>query len=244
MLPRSRPCRATECKRACGRATPSNCPTLIVMPRRARRRRRGDRSSWSNPLEFAARVPPRVDSPNLAKLQPDCRNNDGAPEIPNAAFQAWLGGGKLMYAKLLSVLSVHFLMRPTRHILLYDEEPNASPEWSCACRVAKCVPTALQTNAYGRPIDASMDTTDRFASDKRGRCGSTQLDLLRIDTLLESGGGAFLDLDVLVLQRLDAWRTACGEAVSFEIQTHTCLVFTFVAACGETLAAGCDGPGS
>ena len=181
------------------------------MPRRAKRRRRGDRSTWSNPLEFAARVPPHVNEPlDTARLL-SCRNNNGAPEIPNHVFQAWLGGGKLMYAKLLSVLSVHFLLRPARHIILYDEEPNESPEWRCACRVAKCLPTALRT-----PIDASVDMTDRFASDKRGRCGSTLLDLLRIDTLLEDGGGAFFDLDVVVLQRMHAWRARCaGHAATF-----------------------------
>ena len=67
---------------------------------------------------------------------------DSAP-IPNVAFQAWLGGGKLMFAKLLSVLSVHFLMKPDRHLLFYDEEPRDADEWRCACQLATCVPISL-----------------------------------------------------------------------------------------------------
>ena len=48
-----------------------------------------------------------------------------------------------MYAKLLSVFSVHFVLRPERHVLLYDRLPADSkgqvwPEWQCACIVAEC----------------------------------------------------------------------------------------------------------
>ena len=112
-----------------------------------------------------------------------------------------------MYAKLLSVLSVHYILRPASHMILFDEEPPDTPEWQCACRLATCMPTSLKTHEFGRAIVSEVDATDRFASDKRGRCGNTQLDLLRIDTLLERGGGAFLDLDVFILRnRLDRCR--------------------------------------
>ena len=43
-----------------------------------------------------------------------------------------LGGGKLMFAKLLSLLSVRAMLRPERHFLHYEEEPNDALEWRCA----------------------------------------------------------------------------------------------------------------
>ena len=69
----------------------------------------------------------------------------------------------------------------------------------------------LRTHIHGTALDVAPDDTDRFASDRLGRCANAQLDLLRIETLLKHGG-AFFDLDVYVLDnaKLHAWRT-CGK---------------------------------
>lgn len=97
------------------------------MPRRTRRR--GNRVGWSNPLEFSSRPPATIDqAPDIKGLvQPSCGHaprDSNATFIPNVVYQAWLGGGKLMFAKLLSVLSIHYIMKPQRHTIFYDEEPN------------------------------------------------------------------------------------------------------------------------
>ena len=119
---------------------PQPVPADATMPRRRvreRRRRQGDRSKWSNPLEFAERVPPVVREVLSPLSVPSC-GASGAPAVPNVVHQAWFGGGKLMFAKLLSVLSVRYLLRPHSHLLHYDEEPNDALEWRCACRLATC----------------------------------------------------------------------------------------------------------
>ena len=120
-----------------------------------------------------------------------------------------------MFAKLLSILSVHYVMTPERHYILYDEEPRANLDWQCACLLATCVPVTLRSEIFGHTLDAAVDEKDRYASDKRNRCANSQLDLLRLETLMNDAGGFFLDLDVYVLKSLDEWRTRCGghEAV-------------------------------
>ena len=94
---------------------PQPVPADATMPRRRvreRRRRQGDRSKWSNPLEFAERVPPVVREVLSPLSVPSCgASASGAPAVPNVVHQAWFGGGKLMFAKLLSVLSVRYLLR-------------------------------------------------------------------------------------------------------------------------------------
>ena len=158
------------------------------MPRRLRRqerrRRQGDRSLWSNPLEFVERVPPFVRDV-LAPLDvPSCSSASGGSEaVPNVVHQAWLGGGKLMFAKFLSVLSLRYLLRPHRHLLHYDEPPSDALEWQCACRLATCVQVTPRTRAFGRPLEHATAAADRYASDRAGKCGSAVLDLFRIDTL-------------------------------------------------------------
>ena len=120
--------------------------SAVTMPRRRvreRRRRRqgdhGDRSQRSNPLEFAERIPP-VEREVLSPLSaPSCSASAGGAPVPNVVHQAWFGGGKLMFAKLLSVLSVRYVLRPQSHLLHYDEQPNDALEWQCACRLATCV---------------------------------------------------------------------------------------------------------
>ena len=120
-----------------------------------------------------------------------------------------------MFAKLLSILSVRYVMTPDRHYILYDEEPRANLDWQCACLLATCVPVTLRSEIFGHTLDAAVDEKDRYASDKRNRCANSQLDLLRLETLMNDAGGFFLDLDVYVLKSLDEWRTRCGghEAV-------------------------------
>ena len=120
-----------------------------------------------------------------------------------------------MFAKLLSILSVGYVMKPQRHYILYDEEPRANLDWQCACLLATCVPVTLRSEIFGHTLDAAVDEKDRYASDKRNRCANSQLDLLRLETLMNDAGGFFLDLDVYVLKSLDEWRTRCGghEAV-------------------------------
>ena len=181
---------------------PQPVPADATMPRRRvreRRRRQGDRSKWSNPLEFAERVPPVVREVLSPLSVPSC-GASGAPAVPNVVHQAWFGGGKLMFAKLLSVLSVRYLLRPHSHLLHYDEEPNDALEWRCACRLATCVQATPRTRALGRTLEHATAAADRYASDRTGKCGSATLDLFRIDTLLPRG--AFLDLTLTLTQNL------------------------------------------
>lgn len=165
--------------------------------RRLRRRRQGDRSKWSNPLEFVERVPAVVDELMAPLDRPSCSDgaataaqiSAGAAQVtPNVVHQVWLGGGKLMFAKLLSVLSVRAMLRPERHFLHYDEEPNDALEWRCACRVATCVQTEPRTRVFGRPLEHAVASEDRYASDRTKKCGSSVLDLMRIDLLRHEGG--------------------------------------------------------
>ena len=114
------------------------------MPRRRVRERRrrndhGHRSQRSNPLEFAERVPPVVRELLSPLSAPSCGASSGGAPVPNLVHQAWFGGGKLMFAKLLSVLSVRYVLRPQSHVLHYDEQPNDALEWQCVCRLATCV---------------------------------------------------------------------------------------------------------
>ena len=135
-------------------------------------RSQGDRSQWSNPLEFAERLPPitrKVLSPLDA---PSCSRSASGAAVPNVVHQAWFGGGKLMYAKLLSVLSVRYVLRPLRHVLHYDVQPKAALEWQCACRLATCVKANPRTRIFGRPLEHASAAADRYASDRTGKCGS------------------------------------------------------------------------
>lgn len=187
-----------------------------AMPRRRvreRRRRQGDRSKWSNPFELAERVPPVVREVLSPLSTPSCgASAGGAPAVPNVVHQAWFGGGKLMFAKLLSVLSVRYLLRPHSHLLHYDEEPSDALEWRCACRLATCVQATPRTRALGRTLEHATLASDRYASDRTGKCGSATLDLFRIDTLLPKGG-AFLDLDVFALREMAPWRRCAASAI-------------------------------
>ena len=186
-----------------------------TMPRRRVRERRrrqgdhGDRSQRSNPLEFAERVPPVVREVLSPLSTPTCGASAGGAPVPNVVHQAWFGGGKLMFAKLLSVLSVRYVLRPQSHLLHYDEPPHDALEWQCACRLATCVKETPRTRIFGRPLEHDTAAADRYASDRTGRCGSAVLDLSRIDALRPQGG-AFLDLDVFALRDLAPWRR-CGS---------------------------------
>ena len=108
-------------------------------------------------MEFASVPPAFIDEPPPPSTlaSPSC-DDDAARSaaIPNVVYQAWLGGGKLMFAKLLSVLSVHYLMRPERHYILYDEEPRDADEWRCACRLARCRATPSTVRLRPRPFPA------------------------------------------------------------------------------------------
>ena len=180
-----------------------------TMPRRCRRGH-CDRSQRSNPLEFAERVPPVVREVLSPLSTPSCGASAGGAPVPNVVHQAWFGGNKLMFAKLLSVLSVRYVLRPQSHLLHYDEQPTDALEWQCACRLATCVKATPRTRIFGRQLEHDTAAADRWASDRTGKCGSAVLDLARIDALRPQGG-AFLDLDVFALRDLAPWRR-CGSS--------------------------------
>ena len=104
-------------------AAPSAAPSPPSPPPPSMPRRRNrNRSKMSNPLEFADRAPPwAADLPPTIE-RPGCAA--GESSTPNVVHQVWLGGGKLMFAKLVSVLSVRYLLRPEQHFLHYDEPPT------------------------------------------------------------------------------------------------------------------------
>mmetsp|Transcript_28865 Transcript_28865/g.96795 ORF Transcript_28865/g.96795 Transcript_28865/m.96795 type:complete len:269 (-) Transcript_28865:544-1350(-) len=174
--------------------------------------------SKSSPLEFAT-----VDPAELTALPEDAaRCSPGGRPVPSIVHQIWLGGWKMMYAKLLSVMSVHYLLRPERHVLLYDTVPVDGkgvewPEWRCACLLAHCERTTVPLSIAGRGFDDEARVRQtyaklRYASDALGRCANSQLDLLRLETMGKHGG-LVLDLDVVVLRSLDAYRRCASDAV-------------------------------
>jgi hypothetical protein len=116
-----------------------------------------------------------------------------------------------MFAKLMSVLSVHLVLQPEQHFLYYDQVPD-SEEWRCACKLATCREVKLRRRVFGTRIDSEVDARDRYASDRLGRCANAQLDLARLDAL-EPSGGIYLDLDAFVLRPLDTWRHCLPSAV-------------------------------
>jgi hypothetical protein len=180
------------------------------------------RAVKSNPMEFSTHAP----TP-LSKLAADALDKPTCVQrvhrsIPSVVHQIWLGGIKLMYAKLLSVMSVHYVLQPRRQFLWYDVLPRNSkgelePEWRCACLLATCRQISVQASISHTPFDGNeyINRTyeqDRYASDTLRRCANSQLDLLRLE-LLQNYGGFVLDLDVFVLRSLDAWRRCTRDAV-------------------------------
>lgn len=172
--------------------------------RRQLRRKKRDKDA-ANPFEYADKAPSWVS--DVASLATPTCGEGQASQIPNTVTSFWLGGGKLMFAKLLAMLSIHLFVRPEKHVLLYDE-PDSSKEWQCACLLASCQQVSLRQRLNGHDLLAGA--TDRYASDRLGRCANAQLDVLRLDTLLEQGG-VLLDLDVFAMRPLDAWRR-CAPA--------------------------------
>ena len=178
------------------------------------------RAIGSSRLEFASFEPApltlRQDTRSIAGCKP------GGQPLPSVVHQIWLGGWKPMYAKLLSVMSVHFLLQPERHVLLYDVRPTSSkgevwPEWQCACLLAECVQTTVPTTIGTHRFDddprvEKAYNTERYASDTLGRCANSQLDMLRLE-VLQQHGGLVLDIDVFVLRSLDLWRHCAVDAV-------------------------------
>ena len=197
--------------------------------RRQLRRRKKDKDA-ANPFEYADKAPSWV-SDVMPLATPTCAEGQTS-QIPNTVTSFWLGGGKLMFAKLLAMLSVHLFVRPEKHVLLYDE-PDSSKEWQCACLLASCQRVSLRQRLNGH--DLLGGATDRYASDRLGRCGNAQLDVLRLDTLLEQGG-VLLDLDVFALRPLDAWRRCAPAPVVIGAHHHAAAA-TGGAAGGATAAA-------
>ena len=179
-----------------------------VRSKQRRAARAGDGEEHpSNPFEYADRQPEYVRLPLDVRSSCPHRRLD-ATAVPSVVHQAWLGGGKLMFAKLLSILSVRYVLRPEHHYLYYDRADD-SLEWRCACKLAECVQVTLPARLSGGQVLAvASDPSDRYASDRLGRCGNIQLDLLRLDAL-QRRGGIYLDLDSYVLDgKSDQW---CGR---------------------------------
>ena len=181
---------------------------------------KAQRAIESSPLEFASSTP-AIQPARLPGLGGASCAVGGRP-VPPLVHQIWLGGWKPMYAKLLSVMSVHFMLQPERHLLLYDVLPADAkgevwPEWQCACILAECRRTTVPLSIGGHHFDDDSRVEkayrkDRYASDALGRCANAQLDLLRLE-LLQRHGGMVLDLDVFVLRSLASWRRCAADAV-------------------------------
>ena len=75
----------------------------------------------SNRLEFASRAPAAKAA--MDDVAAGCTPDESRPPVPSVVHQLWLGGGKPMYAKLLSVLSIlsmlcvlSMLSEPLHHV--------------------------------------------------------------------------------------------------------------------------------
>ena len=87
----------------------------------------------------------------------------------------WLGGAALRWVQLLSLMSVHYVWSPRRHLLHFAPEPRdaGALEWRCACAFATCVAASPRERIFGQPLLERAHVAD----------------LLRLD-LLENEGGA------------------------------------------------------
>ena len=181
------------------------------MVRRRRRRQRAATPESSNPFEFAERRPAPVE---VIPAAPTCEQTSTCEQsaVPKYVHHLWLGGGKLMFAKLFAILSVRYALKPQRHFIHYDVEPNDAPEWKCACKLATCVQIQVPLSIHGHRIESKVDPSDRYASDRQRRCANALLDVLKFELLLPEGG-MYLDLDVYALGSLDPWRCCAPSAV-------------------------------
>lgn len=130
------------------------------MVRRRRRRQRAATPDSSNPLEFAERRPAPVEAIPAALT---CEQTSTCEQsaVPKYVHHLWLGGGKLMFAKLFAILSVRYALKPQRHFIHYDVEPNDAPEWKCACKLATCVQIRVPLFIHGHRIESKVDPSDR-----------------------------------------------------------------------------------
>lgn len=92
------------------------------------------------------------------------------------------------------MLSVRAVARPTAYHLYYDVSPRPSPQWRCACALARCAQRPSRTHIFGQRLSSAAHRSD----------------LMRLD-LLEEYGGLYLDHDSFVLRPLDGVR--CTNAL-------------------------------
>ena len=92
-------------------------------------------------------------------------------------------------------LAAKFIIRPDAYMLYYDRLPPQSPQWACACAIARCVRRRPSTHVGSQRI--------------RMRHWP---EIMRYDLLLQHGG-IFLDHDSYALTPLDDIRECCaGDA--------------------------------
>ena len=154
------------------------------------------------PISTLVEHPVRADreEAGMKPTKPSCKRK-ATSTVPSVVHQIWLGRKKLRYHRLVSVLSVHFVMRPERHFLYYDEPHSGDTEWECACMLATCVPVS---KVRTKVVDQMNSKSD---------CLEDQVSKTRID-FLHRMGGVYLDLDAYVLQSLERWHQCEAPAVT------------------------------
>jgi hypothetical protein len=124
---------------------------------------------------IAEAVPLSSWAPTCAFAHGSAGDTDGGLPIPSVVHQVWLGGAALRWVQLLSLMSVHYVWSPRRHLLHFAPEPRdaSALEWRCACAFATCVAASPRERIFGQPLLERAHVAD----------------LLRLD-LLENEGGA------------------------------------------------------
>ena len=81
------------------------------------------------------------------------------------------------------MLAIKFILRPARFLLHFDRQPDASPQWKCACSLAECTHTGAPTAVFGRKLTRVQH----------------QSDVLRLE-ILDKQGGLYFDHDAFVVR--------------------------------------------
>lgn len=118
--------------------------------------------------------------------------------VPAVVHQPWLHGGALRWEHILGMLSVRYVLKPTRYRLYFDRTPTTSPTWRCACLIAHCVQHSAPTRVPGRP-------------GQRLKMYHWP-DVMRLQLLLRHGG-IFVDHDAFVVKPLDDLRQCAAAPV-------------------------------
>lgn len=101
----------------------------------------------------------------------------------------------LKWEYVLSMLAIRFVLRPEQYLLHFDVQPEATPQWTCACNLAQCIQASSPRKVFGKELTRVQHRSD----------------VMRLD-LLSRQGGIYLDHDAFVVRHeaMHELRTGCS----------------------------------